>query len=98
MNNGGHTKQFDALWNVTEKKLNELQVAAVNDRSHIVSTEENEDVVTNMAIANSTKDLYEQCVTEAKSQGIQEEQTLFIVAQISILAQKYLYPFGNELQ
>lgn len=20
MNNGGHTKQFDALWNVTEKK------------------------------------------------------------------------------
>ena len=58
-----------------KKKLNELQAAAVNDRRHTVSTEENEDVVTNMAIAISTKDLYEQCITEAKSQGIQVEQT-----------------------
>ena len=57
------------------KKLNELQAAAVNDRRHTVSTEENEGVVTNIAIAISTKDLYEQCVTEAKSQGIQVEQT-----------------------
>ena len=39
------------------------------------STEENEDVVTNMAIAISAEYLYEQCDTEAKSQGIQEEQT-----------------------
>ena len=67
VNNEGHTKQLDAFWDVTEKKLNELQAAAVNDRRHTVSTEENEDVVTNIAIAISTKDLYEQCVTEAKS-------------------------------
>ena len=57
-----------------KKKMNELQETAVNDRCHAVSTKENEDV-TNMAIAISAKDLYEQCITEAKSQGIQEEQT-----------------------
>ena len=31
MNNGGHKKQFDAFWDVTEKKMNELQETAVND-------------------------------------------------------------------
>ena len=41
---------------------------------HVVNTKQNEDV-TNMAIAISAKDFYEQYITEAKSQGIQEEQT-----------------------
>ena len=72
MSNGRHTKQFDAFWDVTEKRQNELQATAVNDRRHKVSTEESENVVTNMAIAVSAKDLYEQCVTKAKSQEIQE--------------------------
>ena len=55
-----------------KKRQNELQATAVNDRRHKVSTEESENVVTNMAIAVSAKDLYEQCVTKAKSQEIQE--------------------------
>ena len=59
--------------------LNELQTTTVNDRYHTVSTKENADVVTNMAIAISTKDLHKQCITKAKSQGIQEEQTLSLV-------------------
>ena len=67
-------KQFDAFWDVT-KKMNERQVTAVNDRRHTVSTREKENVVTNMAIDNSTKNLYEQCITKAKSEKIQEEQT-----------------------
>ena len=41
---------------------------------HAVSTKQNEDV-TNVAIAISAKDFYEQYITEAKSQGIQEQQT-----------------------
>ena len=72
MSNGRHTKQFDVFWDVTEKRLNELQVTAVNDRRHTVITEESENVVNNLAIAISAKDLYEQFVTEAKSRGIQE--------------------------
>ena len=79
MNNGGHMKKFDAFWNVTEKKLNELQVTAVHERCHKVSTDENEDVVTNIAISISTKYLYEQCTNSAPSQGVQEEQTLSLL-------------------
>ena len=59
-----------------KKKLNEIQATAVNDRCHTGSTEENEDV-TNTAIAIPAKDLFKQCVTEAKSQGIQKEQNHF---------------------
>ena len=59
-----------------KKKLNEIQVTAVNDRCHTESTEENEDV-TNMAIAISAKDLFKQCVTKVKSQGIQKKQNHF---------------------
>ena len=66
MKNGGHMKQFDAFWNVTEKKLNEFQATAVNDRCHTLSTEENENVVTNMAIAISAKDLYEHALPKLK--------------------------------
>lgn len=73
------------------KKMNERQVTAVNDRCLTVSTREKEDVVTNMAIDNSTKDLYEQCITKAKSEKIQEEQTP------SLSWSKSLHPFSNEL-
>ena len=57
-----------------KKKMNELHETAVNERCSVVSTKENEDV-TDLAIAISAKDFYEQYITEAKSQGIQEEQT-----------------------
>ena len=37
MNNGGHTKQFNAFWDVTEEKLNELQATDINDKRHTVA-------------------------------------------------------------
>ena len=71
--NNGAKNHFDAFWTITEQKINELQASAVNDRRHADSTHNGQDIVTNMSIAISARDLYERCVHEAKEEGLNDE-------------------------
>ena len=70
--NNGRKEAFDTFWEVTENKLEELQAAAVDDRHH--ATETDREVVLNMALALSARDLYQQCVDQAKKENLLDEQ------------------------
>ena len=70
--NNGRKEAFDTFWEVTEKKLEELQAAAVDDRRH--AAEMDGEVVLNMAFALSARDLYQQCVDQAKKENLLDEQ------------------------
>ena len=61
---------FDMFWKFTEQKIEEL--TAVNDRRHSETTE-NGNVVVNLALALSVRDLYEKCKVYAIEKGVTEE-------------------------
>ena len=63
--NNGKKELFDTFWDVAEKKIEELQAAAVDYRRHAQVTTDGE-VVSNFALAISARDLYEQCSKTAK--------------------------------
>ena len=69
--NNSRKAKFDTFWDVTSKKIEELQALAVNDRRHAETTDG--EVVSNMALAISARDLYEQCVKAANERDINEE-------------------------
>ena len=64
---------FDMFWKFTEQKIEEL--TAVNDRRHSETTE-NGNVIVNLTLALSVRDLYEKCKVYAIEKGITEENIL----------------------
>ena len=71
--NNGQTKSFDTFWDITERKIEELQAAAVDDR-RLAQLKKDGDVVSNIALAISARDLYEQCCKTGGEKGISDNQ------------------------
>ena len=71
--NNGQTKYFDAFWDISERKIEELQAAAIDDRQHTQVTKDG-DVVSNLALAISARDLYEQCCKTGREKGLSDNQ------------------------
>ena len=69
--NNARKSSFDEFWSDTESKLT-LQAAAMNDRRHSEHSA-NGDTIVNMAIAISSRDLYDQCKEEAIQSGLKNE-------------------------
>ena len=67
------TKSFDAFWDITERKIEELQAAAVDDCRHAQVAKDG-DTVSNLALAISATDLYEQCCKSGKEKGLSDNQ------------------------
>ena len=61
------------FWKFTEQKIEEL--TAVNDRRHSETTE-NGNVIVNLTLALSLRDLYEKCKVYAIEKEITEENIL----------------------
>ena len=73
--NNSRKVKFDNFWDITSKKTEELQLAfAVNDCHHAET--ENGEVISNMALTISVRDLYKQCVQAAKVSHILDENIL----------------------
>lgn len=64
--NNGRQRRFDKFWDVCEIVIDAL--TAADDRRH-----ETRDVVVNIALAISTKDLYEKCKTEKIKMLLEED-------------------------
>ena len=71
--NNGQTKSFDVFWDITERKIEELQPAAMDDSQHAQVTKDG-DVVSNLALAISTRDLYEECCKAGREKGLSDNQ------------------------
>ena len=69
--NNSRSAKYDIFWSITEKKIEELQAFVVDDRRHGGNIDS--EVITNMALAISARDLYEQCATAAKHDGLTDE-------------------------
>ena len=67
------TKSFDAFWDIAERKIEELQAAAVDDCRHAQVAKDG-DTVSNLALAISATDLYEQCCKSGKEKGLSDNQ------------------------
>ena len=67
--NNGQTKSFDAFWDIAKRKVEELQAAAVDDHRHAQVTKDG-DVVSNLALAISARDLYEQRCKTGREKGL----------------------------
>ena len=59
--NNSRKAKYHNFWDVAEKKIEELQAAAVDDRRH--SDTQDSEVISYMALVISVRDLYEQCVS-----------------------------------
>ena len=62
--NNGSIPKFDEFWGIVENEINHK--TAVDDRRHN-NVDEEGNVVVNMAMALSYRDLYRTCVTKAKN-------------------------------
>ena len=71
--NNGQRKSFDVFWDITERKIEELQPAAVDHRRHAQVTKDG-DVVSNLALAISVRDLYEECCKTGRDKGLSDNQ------------------------
>ena len=71
--NNGRTPRYDKFWDLVNWYLQEMQ--AVDDRRHSHSNEDGL-VVTNMAVAISTPDLYKKCKEAAIASGFGEDEIL----------------------
>ena len=68
--NNHRKSSFDIFWKLTEEKIEEM--TAVNDRCHSETTQSG-DVIVNLALACSVRDLYQQCKANAIEKGVTEE-------------------------
>ena len=66
--NNGKAPKFEEFWEIVDDFIQEK--TAVDDRRHAPAVNEGEDVVVNLAIANSYAHLYRQCVKLAENKGI----------------------------
>ena len=71
--NNGRTPRYDKFWDLVNRYLEEMQ--AVDDPRHSHSNEDGL-VVTNMAVAISTPDLYKKCKEAAIASGFGEDEIL----------------------
>ena len=70
--NNSRKVKFDNFWDITSKKTEELQLAfAIYDCHHAET--ENGEVIGNMALTISVRDLHKQCVEAAKVSHILDE-------------------------
>lgn len=69
--NNSRKAKFDNFWDVTRKKIEELRALAVTDCCHVET--ENGEVISNMALVISVRDLNEQFVETAKASHILDE-------------------------
>ena len=70
--NNARKSKYDKFWDIAKQQLDEL--TAVNDRRHSEGFINTGEVVVNMAIAISARDLYEKIKAEGIKQGLTEEE------------------------
>ena len=78
--------KYDKFWDIAKQQLDEL--TAVNDRHHTEGFINTGEVVVNMAIVISARDLYEKIKAEGIKQGLINQGGIFLLflVQISVLA------------
>ena len=68
------TKSFHVFWDITERKIEVLQAAVIDDRQHAQVTKDGD--VSNLTLAFSARDLYEQCKT-GREKGLSDNQLAY---------------------
>ena len=75
--NNGAKSSFDRFWDIVEKTI--VDKTAVDDWRHAEASSEG-DVVVNMSLAISVRDLHDQCKEEAKLNGLLDEDMLVTIS------------------